>query len=270
MKNLFSLTSSLAAAAIFLGAHEEAVAFQLSSSSSRRRNNPFCSRCHQSELGLRQLASQTNANDFSRNLNRDPLIDGTNSLDAAQGTIDRRQFVSQLVASASLVATLSSIPAADAVSADDDIEDDFVSTSFDARYFLAGGGCAAFSHGLATPFDVIKTKMQAEPDIFDAGFLDATKSLVQNDGPSVLLTGLVPTLIGFGVEGAVKFGVYESLKPTFMSLLHTDDKFLPYLAASVGAGIVASAMLCPMERTRIKMVTSGEKTGAVSRLKGTR
>eukprot|EP00979_Chaetoceros_neogracilis_P004075 scaffold707_cov178-Chaetoceros_neogracile.AAC.1 len=46
-----------------------------------------------------------------------------------------------------------------------------------------------------------------------------------------------------------------------MSLLQAEDKFIPYLVASVGAGAVASLMLVPMERTRIKMVTSGEKTG---------
>ena len=134
----------------------------------------------------------------------------------------------------------------------------------DPRYFVAGGACAAFSHGIATPFDVIKTKMQADPDTFNSGFKDALVSLVKSDGPGVLLTGLVPTLIGFGVEGAVKFGVYESLKPVVMSMLHADDKFIPYLAASVGAGAIASLMLVPMERTRIKMVTSGEKTGPVS------
>lgn len=86
----------------------------------------------------------------------------------------------------------------------------------------------------------------------------------KKNGPGVLLSGLGPTIIGFGIEGGIKFGVYESLKPFFMMLLHTDSKTIPYLAASVGAGMVAAAMLCPMERTRIKMVTSEEKTGPVS------
>jgi len=98
--------------------------------------------------------------------------------------------------------------------------------------------------------------MQADPETFDSGFFNAIKTLIQKDGPTVLLSGLAPTLIGFGVEGAVKFGVYESLKPVTMALLHSDDKFIPYLCASIGAGAVASLMLCPMERTRIKLVTS--------------
>jgi solute carrier family 25 phosphate transporter 3 len=38
-------------------------------------------------------------------------------------------------------------------------------------------------------------------------------------------------------------------------LLPTDTETLPYLLASVAAGAVASIMLCPMERTRIRLVT---------------
>ena len=82
------------------------------------------------------------------------------------------------------------------------------------------------------------------------------------------MAGLTPTLIGFGAEGAVKFGVYESLKPLFIALLggNVDDKFIPFLAASVGAGAVASLMLVPMERARIKVVTSNEdNVGPVSK-----
>jgi hypothetical protein len=133
--------------------------------------------------------------------------------------------------------------------------------SIDPRYLLAGGACAAFSHGIATPLDVIKTKMQANREKFDSGFVNAAMSIVQKGGVGVLLSGLVPTLLGYGVEGAVKFGMYESLKPVFVDLFHgMDDKTIPYLAASVGAGAVASLLLVPMERSRIEVVTAGSSS----------
>lgn len=132
----------------------------------------------------------------------------------------------------------------------------------DPRYLVAGGGCAALSHGIATPLDVIKTKMQANRKKFKSGFLNAAISIVQtNDGGiGVLLSGLVPTLLGYGVEGAVKFGMYESFKPVFVEILNAQDKTIPYLAASVGAGAAASLLLVPMERKRIEAVTTSNSS----------
>lgn len=136
----------------------------------------------------------------------------------------------------------------------------------DFRYFIAGGGCASISHGFATPFDVIKTKIQAQPDTYNEGFLNTASTLIQNDGLSSLSTGLLPTIVGFGLEGAVKFGVYESLKPFCINLLQglqlqsSGDMTLPYLLASIAAGAVASTMLCPMERARIRLVTQKKES----------
>jgi solute carrier family 25 (mitochondrial phosphate transporter), member 3 len=57
---------------------------------------------------------------------------------------------------------------------------------------------------------------------------------------------------------ALKFGLYESLKPSFVQLLSLDDPTEGYFAASVAAGAVASIVLCPMEQTRIRIVTDPE------------
>ena len=37
--------------------------------------------------------------------------------------------------------------------------------TMDLRYFVAGGTCAAISHGITTPIDVVKTKIQAKPKV---------------------------------------------------------------------------------------------------------
>jgi solute carrier family 25 phosphate transporter 3 len=124
----------------------------------------------------------------------------------------------------------------------------------DYRYFLSGGLCAAASHGVTTPIDVVKTRIQAEPDVFKGDNLfESTKIILERDGPQALLGGLGPTVVGYGVEGALKFGLYESLKPTFADLLSSTAS--GYLGASVVAGAVASIFLCPMEHTRIRLVT---------------
>ncbi len=35
----------------------------------------------------------------------------------------------------------------------------------DYRFFVAGGTCAAISHGITTPIDVVKTRIQANPKV---------------------------------------------------------------------------------------------------------
>jgi solute carrier family 25 phosphate transporter 3 len=80
---------------------------------------------------------------------------------------------------------------------------------------------------------------------------------VEADGPNALLVGFGPTIIGYGIEGAVKFGTYESLKRPFLSLLYDGGcgATQAYLAAAAFAGAVASIVLCPLEETRIRLVT---------------
>lgn len=91
-------------------------------------------------------------------------------------------------------------------------------------------------------------------------------NIIRGNGTLKLTTGLGPTILGYGLEGAVKFGIYESLKPVFTNLMNkdfTDDTF-PYLLSSVLAGAAASFVLCPMEAIRIKMVTSDDHRNYVS------
>ena len=78
--------------------------------------------------------------------------------------------------------------------------------SLDYRYFVAGGTCAAFSHGITTPIDVVKTKIQSEPEKYKHGMRQAALDIIKTEGPGALLAGLGPTVVGYGVEGAMKFG----------------------------------------------------------------
>jgi solute carrier family 25 (mitochondrial phosphate transporter), member 3 len=127
----------------------------------------------------------------------------------------------------------------------------------DVRFFLAGGLSAATSHGITTPVDVVKTRMQSDPNLQKSGLVGAAADLVRLEGLGVLLEGLGPTVAGYGVEGALKFGLYESMKPACATWLHATaaDLSLPYLLASVTAGAAASVVLCPMEQLRIRAVT---------------
>jgi solute carrier family 25 phosphate transporter 3 len=131
--------------------------------------------------------------------------------------------------------------------------------TLDYRYFVAGGVCAATSHGITTPIDVVKTKMQAQPEVYNKGMSDAALSILKAEGPGALLGGLGPTVVGYGIEGAMKFGVYEVMKPIMATYIK--DKTSAYIVASIFAGAVASVLLCPMESARIRVVTDAEYKG---------
>ena len=127
----------------------------------------------------------------------------------------------------------------------------------DWRYFVAGGGAAAISHGITTPIDVVKTKMQSNPEKYKGmGLIAAAQSVINEFGIMFLLAGLGPTFIGYGLEGAMKFGAYETCKGLFSEVFA--KQFYNYLLASVVAGAIAAIILCPMEEVRIKMVENAD------------
>ena len=139
----------------------------------------------------------------------------------------------------------------------------------DPRYFLAGGLCAAISHGITTPVDVVKTTIQSDPGSYEGLGLPAAAAKVAAAGGSgnPLLRGLGPTVVGYGLEGAAKFGLYESLKPVVSGLLGGGGDAggvagVAFVAASVVAGGAASVILCPLERTRIRLVTDPALEGS--------
>lgn len=117
---------------------------------------------------------------------------------------------------------------------------------------------------------------QSNPEKYKS-LIPATATIIREEGAEALVKGLGPTLVGYGIEGALKFGIYEITKPlvvnAFAALsaklnLKSSAGALPFLLASIAAGAVASLILVPMESTRIRMVTdpSFEGLGLMSGL----
>jgi len=123
---------------------------------------------------------------------------------------------------------------------------------YDWRYFAAGGISAALSHGYTTPVDVVKTRMQTNPELYNGSVPLAVRSIVETEGALFLLQGLLPTCVGYGLEGAVKFGCYELCKPAFASV--SSSELANLVLASCVAGALASVVLCPAEDVRIRLV----------------
>ena len=81
-----------------------------------------------------------------------------------------------------------------------------------ASFALAGAIGCGVTHGAMTPIDVVKTRIQLEPTVYNKGMFGSFKQVVQSEGAGALLTGLGPTVLGYSMQGAFKFGGYELFK----------------------------------------------------------
>ncbi|KAL7754444.1 mitochondrial phosphate carrier protein [Sorochytrium milnesiophthora] len=107
--------------------------------------------------------------------------------------------------------------------------------------------------------DVVKTRIQLEPTVYNRGMLAAFRQVVAAEGAGALLTGFGPTAAGYFVQGAFKFGGYEFWKGQLINAVGI-DKASDYRTGIyvVGAGlaeIAAATALCPLEATRIRLVS---------------
>ena len=137
--------------------------------------------------------------------------------------------------------------------------------SFD--YFLLcmlGGVFSGLPHTILTPIDIIKCRVQVgEYQTFSEGFhhilhLDA-KGVWLHSLP-LFFRGWAPTFIGYSLQGALKYGLYEYFKFTYTNMFAADGsshgKVWLFLMASCSAEICADVALAPWEAVKIKMQTT--------------
>ena len=114
------------------------------------------------------------------------------------------------------------------------------------------------SHSWLTSSSV-KTKIQLDPVTYNRGLFGGFGQLVRNEGPGALLTGLGPTAAGYFLQGAFKFGGYELFKQVFIEQLGVEtaskNRVAVYLGSSAAAEFFADIALCPLEATRIRLVS---------------
>ncbi|KAG7528003.1 hypothetical protein FFLO_06458 [Filobasidium floriforme] len=128
-----------------------------------------------------------------------------------------------------------------------------------ARFALAGALGCAITHGALTPVDVVKTRIQLEPEVYNRGMVSGFRQVIAKEGAGALLTGLGPTVAGYSVQGALKFGGYEFWKKVAIDTVGIDsareNRTAIYLGASAIAEFFADIALCPLEATRIRLVS---------------
>lgn len=128
-----------------------------------------------------------------------------------------------------------------------------------SRFALAGAVCCSVTHGALTPVDVVKTRIQLDPATYNRGMIGGFKQVIKNEGAGALLTGVGPTFAGYFLQGALKFGGYEFFKQQWINAVGVDNasayRTPIYMASSASAEFFADIALCPLEATRIRLVS---------------
>ncbi|KAF9296900.1 mitochondrial phosphate carrier protein [Mortierella antarctica] len=128
-----------------------------------------------------------------------------------------------------------------------------------ARLGLAGAIGCGVTHGVLTPVDVVKTRIQLDSKIYNKGIACIFRQVIQAEGAGALLTGLGPTFTGYFLQGGLKFGGYEFWKKVLIDYVGHENavknRAAIYLVGSGIAEFIADIALCPLEAVRIRLVS---------------
>ncbi|QEU59454.1 Mir1 [Kluyveromyces lactis] len=128
-----------------------------------------------------------------------------------------------------------------------------------AKFALAGAIGCGITHSSMVPIDVVKTRIQLEPTVYNKGMVSSFRQIISSEGAGALLTGFGPTLLGYSLQGSFKFGGYELFKKLAIDNMGYDNavnyKNTIYIGSAAIAEFFADIALCPLEATRIRLVS---------------
>ncbi|RYO79492.1 hypothetical protein DL762_006638 [Monosporascus cannonballus] len=128
-----------------------------------------------------------------------------------------------------------------------------------SRFAFAGAVCCSVTHGGLTPIDVVKTRIQLDSVTYNRGMIGGFRQVIQNEGAGALLTGAGPTFAGYFLQGALKFGGYEFFKQQSINTIGyqnaRNNRIGVYCVSAAAAEFFADIALCPLEATRIRLVS---------------
>src|ERR1700750_652405 len=116
------------------------------------------------------------------------------------------------------------------------------------------------SHRTQTDFIIsVKTRIQLDPAKYNRGLIGGFRQIIGQEGFGAVWTGVGPTFAGYFLQGAFKFGGYEFFKQQSINFLGieaaTNNRTAVYLVSAAAGEFFADIALCPLEATRIRLVS---------------
>lgn len=102
----------------------------------------------------------------------------------------------------------------------------------------------------------MKTRRQVDTKRYSSN-VQAWRSIYANEGIRGVFFGWSPTLVGYSLQGAGKYGFYEVFKHVYGDQLFPGaNQTVVYLAAAASAEFLADIALCPFESIKVRMQTT--------------
>jgi solute carrier family 25 phosphate transporter 3 len=105
----------------------------------------------------------------------------------------------------------------------------------------------------------VKTRIQLDPSKYSSSLYKSARQISKLEGPAAFLTGLAPTVAGYCLQGAFKFGGYEFFKAHAVDYMGystaVNNRNAVYLASAAAAEFFGDIALCPFESVRIRLVS---------------
>ena len=102
----------------------------------------------------------------------------------------------------------------------------------------------------------MKTRRQVDNKLYSSN-LKGWSTIYKAEGLRGVFFGWSPTFIGYGFQGAGKYGFYEVFKYLYgEDMFPTMNKTIVYLGASASAEFLADIALCPFEAIKVRMQTT--------------
>lgn len=122
-------------------------------------------------------------------------------------------------------------------------------SKFDPVSFSAGLIGGAFGTSIAHPFDTIKTVFQSDINGNHKNILDCSKYIYKTNGIKGFYRGVLPPVIGIGIEKCIVFGTYSNVKNMNMFQNYYSNVFF----GGVVSGICCTSIVTPVEKIKIVM-----------------
>nr|XP_028945071.1 mitochondrial substrate carrier family protein ucpB isoform X2 [Malus domestica] len=124
----------------------------------------------------------------------------------------------------------------------------------------SGGFAGAIATALTNPVEVLKVRLQMNPNLSPTGEL---RRIVTEEGAKALWKGVGPAMARAAMLTASQLATYDETKLTLIRLTSLEEGFHLHLISSTVAGLVSTLVTAPVDmvKTRLMLQQESKKAG---------